>query len=214
MTKEKKGWADYIKGGYHPVRPHWGVTFQPFSWRRMTSASSDLFPWPLLKLPNPRMNRHTSLKFVKSTPRYTENALDEIKLLRRLITSSTPPFPSTLTQLNPTPSHTHPGRLRVISFLDNFRHKAYHSSLRSPRFQTRECPHLRRRCWINYPARARQISVKSCVPTYQARRCSAIKILRGALNWYIVSHLLRVRCWTNRHLGWVRLMEREVNWAQ
>lgn len=64
------------------------------------------------------MNRHVALKVVKSAPRYTETALDEIKLLQRLITSSTPPSSS------PTsPAHTHPGRSHVISFLDHFRHK-------------------------------------------------------------------------------------------
>ena len=67
-----------------------GVTFQLFSWRRMTSASSDLFLWPLLNPSNPRINRHIVLKNIKSTPRYTEIALDEIKLLQHLITLSTP----------------------------------------------------------------------------------------------------------------------------
>ncbi|KIM83194.1 hypothetical protein PILCRDRAFT_7161 [Piloderma croceum F 1598] len=51
------------------------------------------------------MNRHIELKVIKSTPRYTENALNEIKLLQCLVTSSTPPFPSTLTQLNPMGPH-------------------------------------------------------------------------------------------------------------
>ncbi|EIM79136.1 uncharacterized protein STEHIDRAFT_23522, partial [Stereum hirsutum FP-91666 SS1] len=53
--------------------------------------------------------RHVALETVKSAPRYTETVLDEIKLLQRLITSTTPP--------------THPGRSHVISFLDHFRHK-------------------------------------------------------------------------------------------
>lgn len=64
------------------------------------------------------MNRHVALKVVKSAPRYTETALDEIKLLQRLITSSTPPAAGAS-----SPSHTHPGRSHVISFLDHFRHK-------------------------------------------------------------------------------------------
>lgn len=57
-----------------------------------------------------RLGRHVALKVVKSAARYTETALDEIKLLQRLITSSTPPA-------------SHPGRSHVISFLDHFRHK-------------------------------------------------------------------------------------------
>ena len=53
------------------------------------------------------MDRHVALKVVKSAPRYTETALDEIKLLQRLISSD----------------QTHPGRSHVISFLDHFKHK-------------------------------------------------------------------------------------------
>ncbi|KDR71391.1 hypothetical protein GALMADRAFT_144070 [Galerina marginata CBS 339.88] len=72
-----------------------------------------------------RMNRHVALKVVKSAPRYTETALDEIKLLQRLITSSTPPIAPSASNPSPpaSPSHTHPGRSHVISFLDHFRHK-------------------------------------------------------------------------------------------
>ena len=72
-----------------------------------------------------RLNRHVALKVVKSAPRYTETALDEIKLLQRLITSSTPPVQPTPENPNPppSPSQTHPGRSHVISFLDHFRHK-------------------------------------------------------------------------------------------
>lgn len=56
------------------------------------------------------MNRHVALKVVKSAPRYTETALDEIKLLQRLIA------PPNLTA-------PHPGAHHVISFLDHFKHK-------------------------------------------------------------------------------------------
>ena len=79
---------------------------------------------PILLFPShsPRLNRHVALKIVKSAPRYTETALDEIKLLQRLITSATPPAAS------PSPSQTHPGRSHVISFLDHFRHKGPHGT--------------------------------------------------------------------------------------
>jgi serine/threonine-protein kinase SRPK3 len=71
------------------------------------------------------MNQHVALKVVKSAPRYTETALDEIKLLQRLITSSTPPIAPSSSNPNPppSPSHTHAGRSHVISFLDHFRHR-------------------------------------------------------------------------------------------
>ena len=45
-----------------------------------------------------RQNRHVALKVVKSAPRYTETALDEIKLLQRLISGDV----------------NHPGRRHVI----------------------------------------------------------------------------------------------------
>ena len=78
-----------------------------------------------LSSPVRRLNRHVALKVVKSAPRYTETALDEIKLLQRLITSSTPPVQPSPAHPNPppSPSQTHPGRSHVISFLDHFRHK-------------------------------------------------------------------------------------------
>ena len=56
------------------------------------------------------MNRHVALQVFKLAPRYTETALDEIKLLQRLITSSTLPSSSTTSH-----AHTHPGRSYIIS---------------------------------------------------------------------------------------------------
>src|SRR5260221_421715 len=53
------------------------------------------------------MNSQVALKVVKSAPRYTDSALDEIKLLQRIISSDP----------------THPGRRHVISLLDHFKHK-------------------------------------------------------------------------------------------
>lgn len=58
-----------------------------------------------------RLDRHVALKVVKSAPRYTETALDEIKLLQRIISGSAPP------------NSPHAGRRHVIGFLDHFRHK-------------------------------------------------------------------------------------------
>jgi serine/threonine-protein kinase SRPK3 len=67
------------------------------------------------------MNRRVALKVVRSALRYTETALDETKLLQRLITSSTPPPPPTQTPPPvPSPAYTHAGRSHVISFLDKF----------------------------------------------------------------------------------------------
>jgi serine/threonine-protein kinase SRPK3 len=58
------------------------------------------------------MNRHVVLKVVKPALRYTETALDEIKLLHPVLT--------TLLFHHPTHSlpRTHPGRSHIISFLN------------------------------------------------------------------------------------------------
>lgn len=58
------------------------------------------------------MNKHVALKVVKSATHYTETALDEIKLLQRVVES------------NPM----HPGRRHVVSLLDHFTHKGPNGS--------------------------------------------------------------------------------------
>ena len=75
--------------------------------------------------PLPRTNRHVALKIVKSANRYTETALDEIRLLQRIISSKTPAVPASPDnpQGIPSPADTHPGRSHVIGFLDHFRHE-------------------------------------------------------------------------------------------
>ena len=51
--------------------------------------------------------RHVALKVVRSAAHYTETAIDEIKLLNKIV------------QANPS----HPGRKHVVSLLDSFEHK-------------------------------------------------------------------------------------------
>jgi serine/threonine-protein kinase SRPK3 len=123
VTEDEGDWEDYVKGDTTPV--HIGdsfsdgrYTFQPFGWRRMTSASRDLFPRPLLNLSNPRMNRPVALKVVKYVPRYTKTALDEIHCL---VNSSTPPFPPSPTQPNALTLSLSP---QPIMCHLHFRHKA------------------------------------------------------------------------------------------
>jgi serine/threonine protein kinase len=111
-----ESWAGAIsrRYGWLRIQSTYKLYFRIYSCQRITLIE-----------PTPRLNRHVALKVVKSAPRYTETALDEIKLLQRLITSSTPPTTATPSNPNPppSPSHTHPGRSHVISFLDHFRHK-------------------------------------------------------------------------------------------
>jgi serine/threonine-protein kinase SRPK3 len=122
MTEDEEDWEDYVKGGYHPVKIV--DSFSDDRYEVVRKLGWGHFSTVWLAKDN-KMNRHVALKVVKSAPRYTETALDEIKLLQRLITSSTPPAAPTSANPHPTPSpsQTHSGRSHVISFLDHFRHK-------------------------------------------------------------------------------------------
>ncbi|KAF8872173.1 hypothetical protein CPB84DRAFT_1854598 [Gymnopilus junonius] len=107
MTETRRG-EDYVKGGYHPVKI--GDTFSDGRYVVVRKLGWGHFSTVWLAK-DQKMNRHVALKVVKSAPRYTETALDEIKLLQRLITSSTPPIAPTPSNPSPPPSpaHTHPG---------------------------------------------------------------------------------------------------------
>ncbi|CAL1703060.1 unnamed protein product [Somion occarium] len=122
MTEDEEDWEDYVKGGYHPV--HIGDTFSDGRYVVVRKLGWGHFSTVWLAK-DTKMNRHVALKVVKSAPRYTETALDEIKLLQRLITSTSPPIQPTPDNPNPplSPSQSHPGRSHVISFLDHFKHK-------------------------------------------------------------------------------------------
>ncbi|KAL0947838.1 hypothetical protein HGRIS_013900 [Hohenbuehelia grisea] len=122
MTEDEEDWEDYVKGGYHPVKI--GDLFSDARYKVVRKLGWGHFSTVWLAH-DQKMNRHVALKVVKSAPRYTETALDEIKLLQRLITSNTPPVAPSSSNPDPPPSpaHTHPGRSHVISFLDHFRHK-------------------------------------------------------------------------------------------
>lgn len=104
-------WRFFFRRPLH-CRPQarMGSLFNRLAGQRCSASRVAYFALPSSSFPSE--NRHVALKVVKSAPRYTETALDEIKLLQRLITSSTPATP---------PSH--PGRAHVMAFLDHFRHK-------------------------------------------------------------------------------------------
>ncbi|KAG9032531.1 serine/threonine protein kinase, CMGC group [Tulasnella sp. JGI-2019a] len=107
LTEDEEDEEDYVKGGYHPVNI--GDTFSEGRYIVVRKLGWGHFSTVWLAK-DTRMNRHVALKVVKSAPRYTETALDEIKLLQRLIS------PPNLTS-------PHPGSHHVISFLDHFKHK-------------------------------------------------------------------------------------------
>ncbi|CAE7217787.1 unnamed protein product [Rhizoctonia solani] len=104
MTEDEEDWEDYVKGGYHPVQI--GDTFSDGRYTVVRKLGWGHFSTVWLAK-DAKQNRHVALKVVKSAPRYTETALDEIKLLQRLISGDV----------------NHPGRRHVIGFLDHFRHK-------------------------------------------------------------------------------------------
>ncbi|KAL0569080.1 serine/threonine protein kinase, CMGC [Marasmius crinis-equi] len=123
MTEDEEDWEDYVEGGYHPVQI--GETFNNGRYIIVRKLGWGHFSTVWLAK-DTKMDRHVALKVVKSAPRYTETALDEIKLLQRLITSKVPPSESTQQQQQQpqvSPALTHPGRSHVISFLDHFRHR-------------------------------------------------------------------------------------------
>ncbi|GAA5897287.1 hypothetical protein JCM5296_000991 [Sporobolomyces johnsonii] len=130
FTDEEEKLSDYEAGGYHPVRigDVYGpggryVIVRKLGWGHFSTvcvaggaglhvtntgvspdqASIRLTPTPIDR----RVNKHVALKVVKSATHYTETALDEIKLLQRVVES------------NPS----HPGRRHVVSLLDHFTHR-------------------------------------------------------------------------------------------
>ncbi|KZT33954.1 kinase-like protein [Sistotremastrum suecicum HHB10207 ss-3] len=104
LSEDEEDWEDYVKGGYHPVQI--GDTFSEGRYVVVRKLGWGHFSTVWLAN-DTKMNRHVALKVVKSAPRYTETAIDEIKLLQRTITAD---------------PH-HPGRRHVISLLDHFRHQ-------------------------------------------------------------------------------------------
>ncbi|GAA6031646.1 hypothetical protein JCM8097_006564 [Rhodosporidiobolus ruineniae] len=105
FTDEEEKLSDYEVGGYHPVRI--GDVYGPgdryeivrkLGWGHFSTV------W-LAR--DKQVNKHVALKVVKSATHYTETALDEIKLLQRVV------------EANPA----HPGRRHVVSLLDHFTHR-------------------------------------------------------------------------------------------
>lgn len=109
LTEDEEDLEDYGKGGYHPV--HVGDTFSDNRYLIVRKLGWGHFSTVWLAKDH-KMKRHVALKVVKSAPHYTETALDEIKLLQRLVSA------------NPT----HPGRRHCVSLLDHFRHKGPNGS--------------------------------------------------------------------------------------
>ncbi len=103
-TADEEDSEDYCKGGYHPVQVgeqyHNGryTVIQKLGWGHFSTV------W--LSRDN-TTGKHVALKVVRSAAHYTETAVDEIKLLKRVVEAN----------------KNHPGRKHVVSLLDSFHHK-------------------------------------------------------------------------------------------
>jgi serine/threonine-protein kinase SRPK3 len=108
-TAEEEDSEDYCKGGYHPVsvgekfKDGRYVVVRKLGWGHFSTV------WLSRDTEN---GKHVALKVVRSAAHYTETAVDEIKLLNKIV------------QANPD----HPGRKHVVSLLDSFEHKGPHGT--------------------------------------------------------------------------------------
>ncbi|KAL8949619.1 MAG: hypothetical protein Q9222_004281 [Ikaeria aurantiellina] len=106
-TAEEEDSEDYCKGGYHPVNV--GETFKDGKYIVVRKLGWGHFSTVWLSR-DTVTGRHVALKVVRSAAHYTETAIDEIKLLQKIV------------QANPN----HPGKKHVVSLLDSFEHKGPH----------------------------------------------------------------------------------------
>ncbi len=100
---EEEDSEDYCKGGYHPVSV--GETFKSGRYTVTRKLGWGHFSTVWLSRDN-TTGKHVALKVVRSANHYTETAIDEIKLLNKIVDA------------NPN----HPGRKHVVSLLDFFDH--------------------------------------------------------------------------------------------
>ncbi|KAA8904220.1 hypothetical protein TRICI_005595 [Trichomonascus ciferrii] len=103
-NQEEEDFEDYCKGGYHPVRV--GEKYKEGRYVVVRKLGWGHFSTVWLAQDRENGDRHVALKVVRSASHYTETALDEISLLKRIVSA------------NPD----HPGRSNVVSLLDSFKH--------------------------------------------------------------------------------------------
>ncbi|KAK9442170.1 serine/threonine protein kinase, CMGC group [Metarhizium brunneum] len=108
-TADEEDSEDYCKGGYHPVQV--GEKFKDGKYTVVRKLGWGHFSTVWLSRDNTN-GKHVALKVVRSAAHYTETAIDEIKLLNRIV------------QAKPD----HPGRKHVVSLLDSFEHKGPHGT--------------------------------------------------------------------------------------
>lgn len=104
VAAEEEDSEDYCKGGYHPVSV--GEVFKDGRYVVTRKLGWGHFSTVWLSR-DTQTGKHVALKVVRSAAHYTETAVDEIKLLNRIV------------EANPN----HPGKKHVVSLLDSFEHK-------------------------------------------------------------------------------------------
>ncbi|TGO65632.1 hypothetical protein BOTNAR_0076g00260 [Botryotinia narcissicola] len=103
-TADEEDSEDYCKGGYHPVQV--GENFKDGKYTVVRKLGWGHFSTVWLSKDNVTQ-KHVALKVVRSAAHYTETAIDEIKLLNKIVGAKP----------------DHPGRKHVVSLLDSFEHK-------------------------------------------------------------------------------------------
>ncbi|KAJ4313516.1 serine/threonine protein kinase, CMGC [Neodidymelliopsis sp. IMI 364377] len=103
-TADEEDSEDYCKGGYHPVQV--GEEYKDAKYTIVRKLGWGHFSTVWLSRDN-ASGKHVALKVVRSAAHYTETALDEIKLLKKVVDAN----------------ESHPGRAHVVSLLDSFNHK-------------------------------------------------------------------------------------------
>ncbi|ORY05622.1 kinase-like protein [Basidiobolus meristosporus CBS 931.73] len=102
-SEGEEDFEDYCPGGYHPVKV--GEKYNDGKYTVLRKLGWGHFSTVWLAKDHEN-NRHVALKVVKSASHYTEAALDEIKLLQRVVSAN----PEAI------------GRSYVVELLDNFKH--------------------------------------------------------------------------------------------
>ena len=103
-TADEEDSEDYCKGGYHPVQV--GEQYKEGKYTIVRKLGWGHFSTVWLSKDN-TTGKHVALKVVRSAAHYTETALDEIKLLDKVVKAN----------------KDHPSRRHVVSLLDSFQHK-------------------------------------------------------------------------------------------
>ncbi|KAJ3012178.1 serine/threonine protein kinase, CMGC group [Thoreauomyces humboldtii] len=109
FSEEEEDAEDYCKGGYHPINI--GDVFNDSRYLILRKLGWGHFSTVWLAQDR-KFNRPVALKIVKSAPHYTETALDEIKLLDKVVSAN----------------RENPERRCVVELYDWFKHRGVHGT--------------------------------------------------------------------------------------